>query len=512
MSDGRTRGRAQAALRPGLPVGCDAFRPGQQRGGLGRDPFGLVEDRVQQGAGHGAPRGPVRRGGQPGDVGRLVAQFGLDGRCRVEHPRGVAEAGGQLQHRGRPGGRRGAERPDPGHHGEIGGEPAQVAGAGAAPAVDRLARVADRGHRVPAAEQRPQQHQLGVAGVLVLVEQDHLVAGALGRPDLRVPAGDPGRQRHLVAVVQHLARGLGRRVPADQRQKLLPGALGGNYLPNGRTDTPRQRVVLGREPEADRGDVARVAQVLGQVAGQLEHGRGDRLRRPGDLVHRALVGGHDLRRELPGQRGRDQPHGRLEALAQGVVADQPARVGVVGADHRVPAERVLGVRGALLIRAGPVCAGQLGIRAAQPFQSGAHPVGELGRGLPGEGQAEHPVRADHPVGDQPDQAGRHRLALARAGAGDDRQRAERRGNHRRLLRCRLGQPEQPGQLRRSELCCSELCCSERGAHPFIPADATDIPRRNRHAAGVVDRVWNRPGLAWPNGSSTTRRGSGSGGP
>ena len=176
---------------------------------------------------------PVRRGDQPGHVGRLVPQFLLDGRGRVEHLRGVAEAGGQLQHRGRARGRRGPERPDPGHHREVGGEPPQVAGARAAPAVDGLARVTDRGHRMPAAEQRLQQHQLGVAGVLVLVEQDHLVAGALGRADLGVPAGDPGRERHLVPVVEHLARRLGRRVPADQRQKLLPGALGGDYLPNG---------------------------------------------------------------------------------------------------------------------------------------------------------------------------------------------------------------------------------------------------------------------------------------
>ena len=461
--------RGLAAVRPGCPIGRAAGRPGQERGGPGGHPLGLVEDRVQQGAGYRAPCGPVRGGGQPGDVGRLVPQFLLDGGGRVEHLRGVAEAGGQLQHRGRPGGGRGAERADPGHHGEVGGEPAQVAGAGAAPAVDGLARVADRGHRVPAAEQRPQQHQLGVAGVLVLVEQDDLVAGALGRSDLRVPAGDPGRQCHLVPVVEYLARRLGRRVPADQRQELLPGALGADYLPNGRRYTPRQRVLLGGEPETDGGDVTGVAQVLGQVAGQVQHGRGDRLGGPGDLVHRAVVGGHDLRGELPGQCGGDQPHGRLEALPQGVVPDQAARVGVIGADHRVPAERVLGVR--------PVRTGQLGVRAAQPLQPGAHPVGELGRGLPGEGEAEYPVRADHPVGDQPDQSRRHRFALARARARDDRQRAGRRGDHRGLLRRRLGQPEQPGQLRRTDR-------AGRGHHN-IPAEGTDIPRRNPRAGSVV---------------------------
>ena len=39
-----------------------------------------------------------------------------------------------------------------------------------------------------AAEQGLQQHQLGVAGVLVLVEKHDLVAGALDRPDLGMTA------------------------------------------------------------------------------------------------------------------------------------------------------------------------------------------------------------------------------------------------------------------------------------------------------------------------------------
>ena len=465
MSDGRTPlVRRSGPVGPRLPVGRAPGLGREQRGDLRGHPLGLVQDGVQQGARHRPPPGPVRRGHQPGHVRRLVPQFFLDGRGRVQHLRGVAEAGRQLQHRGRTRRRRGPERPDPGHHGEVGGEPPQVARARAAPAVDGLARVTDRGHRMPAAEQRLQQHELGVAGVLVLIEQDHLVAGALGRPDLRVPAGDPGRQRHLIGVVEHLARRLGGRVPADQRQQLLPGPLGSNYLPNDLGDPPRQRVLLRGEPQAHGGDVPGAAQVLGQVPGQLEHGRGHRLRRPGDLVHRPVVGGHDLRGELPGQRGGDQPHGRLEPLAQGVVADQPPRVGVIGADHRIPAERVRCLvrsarpgayqpgayqPGAYQPRArqpGAAQPGALQARPAQPFQAGAHPVGELGRGLPGEGEPEYPVRADHPVGDQPDQPRRHRLALARARARDDRQRAERRGDHRRLFRRRLGQPEQPGQL------------------------------------------------------------------
>jgi hypothetical protein len=297
-----------------------------------------------------------------------------------------------------------------------------------------------------------------VAGVLVLIEQHHVVAGPLGRAHLRVLAGDPRRQRDLIAVIEDLAGRLGRRVPLDQREQLLARPLGFHYLPNGPGYPPRQRPELRGEPAAHRGDVAGLAQVLGQVAGQLEHGRGHRLRGPDDLVHGPVVGGHDRRRQLPGQRGRDQPHGRLEPLAQGVVADQAPGVGVVGADHRVAGERILVLGGARVLGVGEA-------RAAEPFQPGAHPVGELGGRLAGEGEPEHPVRAHHPVGHQPDQPRRHRLALARARAGHHRERSQRRGDHRGLLRGRLGHPQQPGELDRA--------VHDRG-HSVIPAETTDI--------------------------------------
>jgi len=71
---------------------------------------------------------------------------------------------------------------------------------------------------MPAAEQRPQQHQLGMAGVLVLIEEHHLIAGPLGGADLRVRGGDPGGQRHLVTVVNDFPGGLGRCVGGHQRQ------------------------------------------------------------------------------------------------------------------------------------------------------------------------------------------------------------------------------------------------------------------------------------------------------
>ncbi len=76
-----------------------------------------------------------------------------------------------------------------------------------------------------AAEQRPQQDELGVAGVLVLVEQHDLVAAAFGRADLGMAGRDPGGDRHLVAVVDDLTLGLGPRVPGHHGQQLLPGPL-----------------------------------------------------------------------------------------------------------------------------------------------------------------------------------------------------------------------------------------------------------------------------------------------
>ena len=83
--------------------------------------------------------------------------------------------------------------------GEVGGEPRQVGRRRAAPAVDRLDRVADRGQRQPvvdpAAEQRRQRDPLRVPGVLVLVEQHHPEAVPQLRTHLRGTARPAARQR-----------------------------------------------------------------------------------------------------------------------------------------------------------------------------------------------------------------------------------------------------------------------------------------------------------------------------
>ena len=307
-----------------------------------------------------------------------------------------------------------------------------------------------------------------------------MVAAAFGRPHLRVTGGDPRGELHLVAVIEHLARLLGRLVALDQRQQLLPGPLRFKHPPDGGRALARQRGLLPGQPLADAPDLAGGAQVLGQVPGQLQHGRGHGLRRPLHRVHRPVVSGHDRGRELPGERRGDQPHRRLQPFAERVVADEAARVRVIGADHRLG----LGVG---------LDVGQPG--AVQPVQTAADPVGQLGGGLPGEGQAEHPVRADHAVGDQPDQTRGHRLALARSRPGDDGLRPEPRPDHRRLLGGRLGQPEHPCQLPRRV----------RG-HSVIPPDRTDIPQASRQPAGRTRPAAAAAGLSRPyRGGSRSRR-------
>ena len=162
-----------------------------------------------------------------------------------------------------------------------------------------------------------------------------------------------------------------------------------------------------------------------------------------------------------------------------MVGDEPGRVGVVGGHDRLAVQRLPG--GAGIARQGPIAGASVVRGPARPgrlprahgqagppqaCQPGPDPLPELGGGLAGEGEAEHPLRRDHAVGDQPDQPGRHGLALARARAGDHGQRLQRRGDHGRLLAGRLGQAEQHRQLggavpglRRHGVTCSPDTCA-----------------------------------------------------
>src|SRR6202020_1667719 len=105
---------------------------------------------------------------------------------------------------------------------------------------------------------------------------------------------------HLVAVVDDLAGGLGGVVGGDQRQQLLAGLLGGQHLAGDGRDLAGQLGQAAVQPLADGADVGRAAQVLGQLAGQVDDRRGHYGGRPADGGHGTVVGGPDAGGGLPG--------------------------------------------------------------------------------------------------------------------------------------------------------------------------------------------------------------------
>lgn len=106
---------------------------------------------------------------------------------------------------------------------EVAREVVEVGDGGAAPAVDGLAGVADRGDGVPgrgavgaAAEEGGEQEALGDGGVLVLVEQDDPVLLAQDRADLGAGEGELRGEGDLVAEVEEVAAALRLPVAAGQ--------------------------------------------------------------------------------------------------------------------------------------------------------------------------------------------------------------------------------------------------------------------------------------------------------
>ena len=268
-------------------------------------------------------------------------------------------------------------------------------------------RVTDGGHRVPLGEQPAQQYQLGVAGVLVLVEEHHGEPGALPDPDVPDLGGEPGRERYLVTEVEYLALALAPQVGLDQRDEDPPGGEPGEPLTHGAGRTARllapgfggQPLCPGDDPLEEVGHVAGHDQVLGALAGEREHRLGHRGRSGVHLAHVPVPALHHLVGQLPAAGLGEQPGPGLDADAQPVVAQHRGRVGVVRRDgHRL---RLVPVQ------TPPV----------QCAQAGAHPVGEFTRGLAGERQPEDLLGSNDPVGHQPDHAGGHGLGLARAGTG-----------------------------------------------------------------------------------------------
>ncbi len=168
-------------------------------------PAQQVGDRVQLGAGGrvGADLDPAALpGGQRGAVlGELVA-----GQPAHRHPPGEFAGGGE-QH-----GTRAAGHPQ---HLDLGGAAVRVpeglrelqdaVDVGAPERVDGLVRVPDGDQLAPAAGQPPQQPDLGRVGVLVLVDEDRVVALAQAPLDLRA-LGEQHRAVHQLGVVEDAAQ------------------------------------------------------------------------------------------------------------------------------------------------------------------------------------------------------------------------------------------------------------------------------------------------------------------
>src|SRR5699024_8449238 len=124
----------------------------------------------------GAATTPGRTWGGDGHGGGLGTHGFGDSLGDLQDPPTVAKARAQAAYG------RGTPRP----HRKILRKIGEVRGDRPTPAVDGLAGITDRGDRVPFTEQSPQQNELGVAGVLVLVEENHAEATAFDQSDLGV--------------------------------------------------------------------------------------------------------------------------------------------------------------------------------------------------------------------------------------------------------------------------------------------------------------------------------------
>ena len=171
-------------------------------------------------------------------------------------------------------------------------------------------------------------------------------------------------------------------------------------------------------------ELAGVHQVLGELAPQPQHHRGDRGRR---LVgaQLAVVAVDDIEGQLPQLGLAEQPGVRFDGQQQAVVTQQRAGERVIGADHR-GARRFAAARARGLAVPKPMPAN----RASRDRTRRSSWPG----GLAGERQSQHLTGFGVAVGDEPHHPRGHRLGFAGTGPRDDDQRARRRGDDRGLLR------------------------------------------------------------------------------
>ena len=323
-------------------------------------------------------------------------------------------------------------------------EGVQGPGAGAAPPVDGLVGVADGGHP-GVGEEGGQEPDLGHRGVLELVEQD----GGVLRPHLGGRLGDglgdgAGKGDLITEVEQAVAALVVVQVGEDVEQGLPLAHDGRGLVDQGLAalDGCQRGELLGQVGQV-RGGLIDGQQVLAQ--GVVQHQSGAR------VVDEALAGERERARleqggdDLPGAGLGDEGGVGIDADAQAVDTHQGAGEGIVGGDHRLT--DISGVPGApVIFRSGREQAGR-----AEAGQAGGDALIQLGGGLAGEGQAEDLVGTDLPGGDQVDDSLRHGGGLARAGTGDDQERAQSVGDDARLLLGGGVDPERGRKRLRGEL-------------------------------------------------------------
>ena len=271
---------------------------------------------------------------------------------------------------------------------------------GAAPAIDALVLVAHRGEVAGGSDQLAHQTELGVVGVLELVDQQMRdpaldASGHLG-------VGREQSHRHRDQVVEVDRRGAPQQVlvaTVDLRQLLLEEARGARGVGVG-----IEQAALGvgdaREHRARRIGAFGQPLVLDRALDQ------------SDLI--AVVEDHEA---------------GLGPGALGVAAQEAEAEAMEGADEAVAARRA--ARGAVVQGA---LSGVRTLRGARLREQRIDAVAHLGRRLVGEGDGDDPRRIDTALGDQPADAVGDDARLARARAGEHELRPVAVGDGGDLLR------------------------------------------------------------------------------
>ena len=433
--------------RPRWPLGRRAVAFGSLQGldDGRRLPLGVRQPRGADLSLHRHGRGGERFDLDPAHG--LTAQGAGHGVGRCKDGVGVAPGRGQVAHGGRI---RAAAGPG---DGEQAGKREQLAGRGAAEPVDRLVGVTHGGDRVATRSvQSAEQLELGVGGVLELVQQDHPVAGPFDLPHGRNVLRNAGGETNEVAEV-HDPGVLGgppvgdhelRHDSAQLQHREDLGDVGMAAL--GLRDVKGQRLA----EEVLLGEVGlhpvRLHQVFGAVGRQFDGAADQAGRRDVREAEVPLVGPDDPGHDLVGLGLADHPGIRFQADAHPVVPHEGVGIGVIGGDagpscplRREPLVPVSTFRALREIEP----------RLRQDVQLAVDALGQLSGGLAGEGHAEDLVRGHEAVGHEPHHAVGHRGGLPGPGAGHHQPRFQRRADHRRLLLGGSVLVQQSGQVLRA---------------------------------------------------------------